>query len=78
MEVLCFGIAKDIVGGTTVIVESTDITSVESLRQHLNHHYPKFQDYTAYRIAVNQTFADEHDPITPQDEVAIIPPVSGG
>lgn len=77
MEVLCFGIAKDIIGSDSVTIEES-INTVEDLRNHLNAKYPEFKDYTAYRIAINQAFANEQDGVTATDEIAIIPPVSGG
>lgn len=78
MKVLCFGVAKDIVGKSSLEVDFSRITSVELLRNHLNKEFPEFKDYAKYRIAVNQSFAQEQDPISSQDEIAIIPPVSGG
>jgi molybdopterin synthase sulfur carrier subunit len=78
MKVLCFGIAKDIVGGSTVEFDADAINSVQSLRSYLNETYPQFKEYNTYRIAVNQAFASEQDVISAQDEIAIIPPVSGG
>lgn len=35
-------------------------------------------DRQAIRVAVNQTFAKPDDPIGPNDEVALFPPVTGG
>ncbi|MCP9791319.1 molybdopterin converting factor subunit 1 [Vulcanococcus limneticus] len=30
------------------------------------------------RVAVNQAFADPHQPLAPGDELAFLPPISGG
>ena len=35
-------------------------------------------DPAGYQVAVNLQFADDADPVRPGDEVAVIPPVSGG
>ena len=35
-------------------------------------------DRNALRIAVNQEYAKESDPVGPGDEVALFPPVTGG
>lgn len=78
MKVLCFGIAKDIVGGTSISLDNEELNTVSVLRNYLTSSYPKFKDYTAFRIAVNQAFAEETDAISSKDEIAIIPPVSGG
>ncbi len=78
MKVLCFGIAKDIIGGSSVELDASHVNSVESLRNYLTDAYPEFKEYTAFRVAVNQAFANETDAISSTDEIAIIPPVSGG
>ena len=33
---------------------------------------------TTVRIAINQQFADPHTPLQPGDELAFLPPISGG
>jgi molybdopterin converting factor subunit 1 len=35
-------------------------------------------DRDAIRIAVNQDYAKESDPVRPGDEIALFPPVTGG
>ncbi len=78
MTVLCFGIARDIVGQSKLTIDREGINSVEGLRHFLIETFPKFKEYTSFRIAVNQAFASEKDEVTNSDEIAIIPPVSGG
>lgn len=78
MKVLCFGIAKDIIGESSIMIDGSGVSSVIELRQYLNTQFPKFAEYTPYRIAINQAFADEQDVLSAVDEIAIIPPVSGG
>ena len=40
--------------------------------------YPQFEKLNSLAIAVNNEYADDDLIITPQDEVVLIPPVSGG
>ena len=79
MNLLCFGIAKEIIGTANfVLSDDASITNVADLKQYLRHTYPEFHNYKDFRVAVNQAFAEDTTPISPTDEIAIIPPVSGG
>ncbi len=78
MEVLCFGIAKEITKTSSLQVESGVIQTVAELKAHLLSQFPAFKDYFEFRIAVNQEFADEEQVLNGSEEIAIIPPVSGG
>lgn len=78
MNILAFGIAKDILGGQSIDIQPSDSVTVESLKTILKKQYPRLEQLTSFAIAVNGTYADEEQMIQPGDEVAIIPPVSGG
>lgn len=78
MKILCFGIAREIIGSASLELDADGVTSVASLKAHLEAEYPRFKTLSAYRIAVNQTFAESSEGISEADEIAIIPPVSGG
>jgi len=72
-----FGIAKEIVGNDVAFIESSTI-SVADLRQRMNEQYKAFTQIKGYMVAVNQEYAINSQIINADDEVAIIPPVSGG
>jgi len=78
VNVLAFGIAKEIFGGSSVDVELTAETTVTSLRNSLETQYPRLKQLASYMIAVNNKYASAGDVLQQRDEVAIIPPVSGG
>lgn len=78
MEVLCFGIAKEITNTSTLQLENDAVHTVAELKAHLLSQFPAFKDYFEFRIAVNQEFADEKQVLNGSEEIAIIPPVSGG
>ncbi len=78
MKVLCFGVAKDIVGGSEIILSKEAVITVADLKIYLNKSYPEFLKYKNYMVAVNQAYANDHATISSNDEIAIIPPVSGG
>ena len=80
MEVLLFGIAKDIVGKATLTISSEEKTpvSVSDLKQLLSETYPAFGKLSSLAVAVNSEYASDMVKLNSDDEIAIIPPVSGG
>ncbi len=77
-RVLVFGIAKDIMGGSKVNLDIELPSNVDLFKAHLLSVYPAFQDVTSLAVAINNEYSTGTDPIHEGDEVAIIPPVSGG
>jgi len=77
IKVKCFGVAKEIVEGDFFKLEQSNI-SVEELRAALLSSYPEFSKINGFMIAVNQEYATDEMSISAEDEIAIIPPVSGG
>lgn len=77
INVLAFGIAKDIFGGPSISVELTG-TPVSELKEALERQYPRLKQIGSYMVAVNNEYAADDLLLTERDEVAIIPPVSGG
>ena len=77
-----FGIAREIIGGATLDLASADATPLPStvgeLDAHLRARFPQLTEIGTVRYAVNQAFAAAEARIGPKDELAIIPPVSGG
>lgn len=78
VNVLAFGIAKDIFGGSSVEVELNDEALVSTLQTTLENKYPRLKQLSSYMIAVNNEYAGANDALQQRDEIAIIPPVSGG
>ena len=78
MEILCFGVSKDIVQSSKLDLSSNSIGTVGALKAYLLNTYPEFRKYNSFIIAVNQVYADDSQDISSNDEIAIIPPVSGG
>lgn len=77
MIIKCFGIARDILDNDHVSI-SEDINTVAALRTYLNNKHSELGRINNYMIAVNQEYADDDQLIQNTDEIAIIPPVSGG
>jgi molybdopterin converting factor subunit 1 len=78
ITVLAFGIAKDIFGASKIKVELPEYAHTHDLKSSLEEKYPKLKQLASYMVAVNNEYAEDAFTITERDEVAIIPPVSGG
>lgn len=78
INILAFGIAKDIIQGNQLQMEVEAPATVADIKSHLCRQYPDFQQLRSLRIAVNSEYADDNRQLHESDEVVIIPPVSGG
>ena len=78
INILAFGIAKEILGGTAISINFSDGVSVLEIKTILEEQYPRLKQLTSFAIAVNGEYAKPETIISPGDEIAIIPPVSGG
>jgi sulfur-carrier protein len=76
-KVKSFGITKDIIGDRYTTIE-TDAVTVGELRSWLVNTYPELTKLRSLFIAVNENYADDAQNITENDEIVLIPPVSGG
>ncbi|MDH5365593.1 MAG: MoaD/ThiS family protein [Cyclobacteriaceae bacterium] len=76
VKVKLFGIAKDIVSASYFEAESG--VTVNHLKQNMIAQYPAFSNLRSVLVAVNDEYALDDVVIYENDDVAIIPPVSGG
>jgi molybdopterin synthase sulfur carrier subunit len=76
-KIKAFGITKDILGGKETVVDA-DVATVGDLRIFLNQKYPQLKGLNSLYIAVNHSYAEEASMLVETDEIALIPPVSGG
>ena len=76
MRVLLFGIAKDIAGASAIT--TTAVADVAALKEWLYTQYPPLRELRSLMIAVNKVYANDAQTLLPGDEIAVIPPVSGG
>jgi molybdopterin converting factor subunit 1 len=74
-----FGWSADLAGARDAVVEFDTARTVAQIRSTLLERYPRLIELgSTARIAVNLKYAGEDAPVRDGDEVAIIPPVSGG
>lgn len=78
IKILAFGISKEIFSGASVYVEIANDSTVYNLKYLLEQQYPRLKQLASYMIAVNNEYALPGDTIHERDEIAVIPPVSGG
>jgi molybdopterin synthase sulfur carrier subunit len=57
---------------------SSQLKTVGALKAYLGKTYPRLKELSSLAIAVNNSYADDAMSITHFDEIALIPPVSGG
>jgi molybdopterin converting factor subunit 1 len=78
LKVLCFAALGETIGKCVEIPVEREI-SVSELRKQLIENYPEHkQSIQSCMIAVNQEDVTEETAIRTGDQVALIPPVSGG
>ena len=78
MNVLAFGIAKEIVENSLIDIDCPKDATVADLKALLEEKYAAFKKLGSYMIAVNNEYVPDETIINQGDEVAVIPPVSGG
>ena len=76
--ILAFGIVRDMVGGGMFVVDMPNICTVGELTERLMVLYPALMRLSTFTVAVNGEYALSATVIAEGDEVALIPPVSGG
>jgi molybdopterin synthase sulfur carrier subunit len=79
LKVLFFGRLREIIGRAEESLEFAGDASIENLFAHYAAKHPELADYRPSLVASrNQEFAAWTTPLHAGDEVAFLPPVSGG
>jgi len=79
VHVLFFGILKDLAGKSGDTLELRDGATVKEMLQQCQARIPAISaSLSSSAVAVNQHYAQAHTELRPDDEVALLPPVSGG
>ena len=77
-KLTAFGIAKDILKTNSLHLEAAEVNDIGTLKNYLCQHYPEFNKLRKISFAVNEEYQDDQFPLQENDEVIILPPVSGG
>ena len=79
LRVKLFAAMRDLAGDDSADVELPDSATVGDLRRELGKQLPLARTLlNRSGVAVNQDIAENDRPLQASDEVAVIPPVSGG
>lgn len=79
ITVLLFAGYREIVGEQILSLTLPEFSTVSSLVQLILHKYPRLcSNAASLAIAINQEYQDHDCVLQNGDEVALIPPVSGG
>jgi molybdopterin converting factor small subunit len=79
VRVLLFARFRERHGAGSIAIPLENPAKVGDLRVALGRLWPDLTGLLAATgIAVNQNLASDDDPVGPDDEIALIPPVSGG
>jgi MoaE-MoaD fusion protein len=79
VRVLFFGMLKDLAGKSSDLLDLPEPASVADVLAHCQARVPGFKDsLSSLAVAVNQQYAGPETKLKLDDEVALLPPVSGG
>ena len=79
LQVKLFAVAKQIVDSDTFEIASDEPIAIGEIRNRLLATHPKFSEVLpSCRFAVNAAYVNDDTVVSASDEIAIIPPVSGG
>ncbi|MCK5548219.1 MAG: MoaD/ThiS family protein [Thermoplasmata archaeon] len=74
-----FALFRDIVGAKEMDKEVKSGSRVQSLLEELFERYPELKKYSdEILVSINRNYASEDAQLKEGDEVALMPPVSGG
>ena len=79
VQILFFGILKDVVGRASESLELEEGATVADVLEHYELQVPKLRGLlSSLALSVNQHYAGPGAVLGNGDEVALLPPVSGG
>lgn len=79
VRVLFFGVLKDLAGRSSDLLEMPEGALVRDLLAHYAAEAPRIKEsLVSIAVAVNQEYAGAETVLKPDDEVGLLPPVSGG
>ncbi len=79
VRVLFFGMLKDMVGTSSETIELPEEASIRDVLSHYETKIPRLRDtLPSTALALNQQYAKADSALKSGDEIALLPPVSGG
>ena len=79
VQVLFFGMLKDVVGLASESLELRESATVADVLEHYKERVPELRKFLpTVALSVNENYAGPGTVLGPNDEVGLLPPVSGG
>jgi MoaE-MoaD fusion protein len=79
VKVLFFGVLKDLAGKSSEVLELPDGAAIRDLLSHYSSEVPPMKELlSSMAVAVNREYAGPQVVLKTDDEVGLLPPVSGG
>lgn len=78
ISVLLFGITRDLTGQSAVTLPFNEGSRVSDLLTSIHTRFPDLARIRSMMVSVNGEYAEPDQALSSSDEVALIPPVSGG
>ena len=78
VSVLLFGITRDLTGQSAISVPFTEGATVTDLLSQVHRQFPALTGIRSLLVAINGEYAEPDQTLAQTDEIALIPPVSGG
>jgi molybdopterin synthase sulfur carrier subunit len=73
-----FASCRELIGKDNITIKLKNQITAADLRKEVMNLYPILHQRNQFVVAVNYQIVDEKTPISQKDQVAILPPVSGG
>ena len=79
MKIISFGITKDITGSMFIDFDAgTEKLTIAELKENLFEKFPELRKLKSLSFALNNAYTTNDTIVCDKDEIALIPPVSGG
>ena len=79
VRIKCFAWAREVTGEDEIELDIPEGGTVKELRESLGEKVPSFAPkMESIAVSVNQEFAGDSHSVSAGDELALIPPISGG
>lgn len=79
VQILFFGMLKELAGRASDTIDLAEDASVADVLRHYESQIPRLKEsLSSLALAVNQQYAGPDTKLNPGDEIALLPPVSGG
>jgi len=78
IHIITYGIATEIIGVKKKTISLPSPLTIGRAKEYLVKSYPRFEDLASLSFAVSEEYRADEFELNDNDELIIIPPVSGG